>query len=106
MAEQESLNTENGKPGPSEPESIEPFESLGREDRLASVSWYLVATGIVALVLAAICLWMGRSGATAFFSHKDFALNPIALGRLLLLVGILFYAAGRVITYYRRFRKR
>jgi hypothetical protein len=100
MAEQESLNTENEKPDPTA------FESFGREDRLASVSWYLVATGIVALVLAALCLWMGRSGATAFFSHKDFALNPIALGRLLLLVGIIFYAAGRAITYYRRFRKR
>lgn len=115
MAEQESLHSENGKPDPLEPGSIEQnepigpsgtFESLGREDRLASVSWYLVATGIVALVLAALCLWMGRSGSTAFFSHKDFALNPIALGRLLLLVGIVFYAAGRAITYYRRFRKR
>ena len=70
------------------------------------MSWYLVATGIIALVLAALCLWMGRTGATAFFSHKDFSLNPIALGRYLLLIGIVFYAAGRVITYYRRFRKR
>lgn len=100
MAEQESLNTENAKPDPSA------FEAFERQDRLASVSWYLVATGIIVLVLAALCLWMGRSGATAFFSHKDFSLNPIALGRYLLLVGVAFYAAGRIITYYRRFRKR
>lgn len=103
------MDTENGKPEPSEPDSpgtMEPFRSLEREDPLATVSWYLVATGIIALVLAALCLVMGRTGATAFFSHKDFALNPVALGRLLLLVGIIFYAAGRIITYYRRFRKR
>lgn len=91
---------ENGKPAPSA------YEGFEREDRLASLSWYLVAAGIIALVLAALCLLMGRTGATAFFTHKDFSLNPIALGRYLLLVGILFYAAGRVITYYRRFRKR
>jgi hypothetical protein len=100
MAEHDSLQTENEKPSPSA------YQSMGREDGLATVSWYLVATGIIALVLAAVCLWMGRTGTTAFFSHKDFALNPNALGRYLLLAGIVFYAAGRVITYYRRFRKR
>lgn len=100
MAEQESLQSENGNQDP------DAYKSIGREDGLASVSWYLVATGIVSLVLAAICLWMGRIGATDFFTHKDYSLNPNALGRYLLLAGIVFYAAGRVITYYRRFRKR
>ncbi|MDB5103638.1 MAG: hypothetical protein JWP91_1327 [Fibrobacteres bacterium] len=99
MAEQEQ-ETENGKFDPAA------FDSLGKKDGLATVSWYLVTTGIIALVFAAICLWMGRTGSTAFFSHKDFALNPNALGRYLILIGIAFYAAGRAITYYLRFRKR
>lgn len=100
MAEQESLQSENGKQDPMD------YKSIGREDRLATVSWYLVATGIISLLLAALCLWMGRIGATEFFTHKDFSINPNALGRYLLLAGIAFYAAGRVITYYRRYRKR
>lgn len=100
MAEQESLQSENDKLDPAD------FKSFGQEEKLATVSWYLVAMGIISLVLAAVCLWMGRIGATEFFTHKDFSLNPYALGRYLLLAGIGFYAAGRVITYYRRFRKR
>jgi hypothetical protein len=99
MSEQEQ-RTDFGNTGPSA------YDSLNKEDKLATVSWYFVATGIIALVLAALCLWMGRTGSTAFFSHKDFALNPTALGRYLLFAGIFFYAVGRVITYYRRFRKR
>lgn len=82
------------------------FESLEQKDGLATLSWYLVATGIIALVFAAICLYLDRTGARDFFFHGDFALNPNALGRLLLLVGITFYILGRAITYYRRFRKR
>ena len=82
MAEQESLQSENGKQNPAD------YESFGREDKLATVSWYLVASGIISLILAALCLWMGRIGATEFFTHKDFSLNPNALGRYLLLAGI------------------
>jgi hypothetical protein len=111
MADQEQ-QTENGMPDgtpdgkPNGKPDLSAYESLAKRETLATVSWYFVATGIVALVLAALCLWMGRTGSTAFFSHKDFALNPTALGRYLLLAGILFYAVGRIITYYLRFRKR
>jgi hypothetical protein len=82
------------------------FDSLGKRDRLETLRWYLVTIGVIALVLAAICIFMGRNGSTGFFSHKDFALNPIALGRYLLLAGFVSYASGRAITYYRRFSKR
>jgi hypothetical protein len=96
----------NQQPPENAPFDPSAFESLGQEDKLSTLSWYLVAIGIVALVLAALCLVLDRSGSRGFFSHKDFALNPNALGRLLLLVGIISYAAGRIITYVRRFRKR
>lgn len=82
------------------------FDSFGKRDGLATVSWYLVTTGVVFLGFAVICLIMGRSGSTDFFKHKDFALNPLALSRYLLMAGLVAYAAGRSITYYRRFRRR
>lgn len=100
MPENEDMRPEDGKPDPVD------FGSLSKEDGLATFSWYLVTTGIVLLVLAALCLYMGRTGATDFFKHRDFALNPNALSRYLLLAGLVSYAAGRSITYYRRFRKR
>ncbi|MEO6096002.1 MAG: hypothetical protein ABIW76_10035 [Fibrobacteria bacterium] len=100
MPEQELQPSDDVQPDSSS------FEALDKEERSATISWYLVTTGIIALVLAGLCLWMGRIGATSFFSHKDFALNPVALGRSLLLVGIILYAAGRILSYYRRFRKR
>ncbi len=89
-------------------EKLDPsvYDAFGKEDRVSSISWYLITSGIVALVLAGICLWMGRTGATAFFSHKDFSLNPVALARYLLLAGLVFYATGRGIAYWRRFKKR
>jgi hypothetical protein len=100
MQEQAPQPSDDLKPDPSA------FGALDKEDRSATISWYLITTGIITLVLAALCLWMGKTGATSFFSHKDFALNPMALGRLLLMVGIILYAAGRILSYYRRFRKR
>jgi hypothetical protein len=62
------------------------YDTLGRKDKLATLSWYLVATGV--------------------FTHQDFSLNPNWIGRMLLLVGIFSYAAGRAITYWQRFSKR
>ncbi len=82
------------------------YDSLRKEDGLATLSWYLVATGIGMLALAAVCLYLDHAGYRDFFKHKDFALNPRALSRYLLLAGIVAYGAGRSITYYRRFRKR
>ena len=59
-----------------------------------------------ALILAALCLILDRTGNRDFFAHKDFSLNPRILGRGLLLVGILCYAAGRILAYWKRFSKR
>jgi len=100
--------SEQNQKSPDDPGFIAPpaYDSPERKDGLATLSWYLVATGIIALVFAAICLYMDRTGARGFFFHGDFALNPNALGRLLLLVGIGFYILGRAITYYLRLRKR
>ncbi|MDB5049794.1 MAG: hypothetical protein JWO30_2865 [Fibrobacteres bacterium] len=100
MPEQDQQPTENGKFDPSA------YDSFGKEDGLATVSWYLVAIGIGLLVLAALCLYLDRTGSREFFKHKDFSLNPNVLGRYLLLAGFVSYAGGRAITYYRRFRKR
>jgi hypothetical protein len=100
MPEQEQLPAENGNFKPLD------FDSLGKQDRLATVRWYLIATGIFALALAIVCLIMDATGSRDFFSHRDFALNPRALSRYLLYVGLILYAAGRSITYYQRFAKR
>lgn len=102
MTEHNVPSPEDGKTAPT-PD----FQSLDDgKDALATVSWYLVFCGILAIVLAAICLYLDRTGSREFFHHGDFALNPNALGRLLLMAGIALYAAGRGIVYYRRFKKR
>jgi hypothetical protein len=100
MPETEPTSLENANP--ERPD----FSSLGKSDRLATLSWYLVVTGMVLLGFAALCLYLDRTGYRDFFKHKDFALNPLVLSRRLLVAGILSYAAGRIITYSRRFSKR
>jgi hypothetical protein len=82
------------------------YDSLGKKEGLSSLSWYLVATGIAALALAAACLLLDRTGHRGFFTHRDFSINPNFLGRMLLFAGLLSYAAGRAITYWQRFAKR
>lgn len=82
------------------------YDTLGRKDKLSTISWYLVATGVIALIFAALCLFLDRTGNRGFFTHQDFSLNPNWIGRMLLLVGILSYGAGRAITYWQRFSKR
>jgi uncharacterized membrane protein len=97
---------EQNPASPEKPFDPSAYRSLGARDRLATVSWYLVATGIIALIFAALCLVLDRTGNRDFFSHRDFSLNPRVLGRGLLFFGILCYAAGRSITYWRRFSRR
>lgn len=82
------------------------YADLDKQDPLDTVSWYLVVIGLVALGFAALCLLLDHTGNREFFSHKDFALNPVALARKLLIVAAVAYAAGRGIKYYQRFRKR
>jgi hypothetical protein len=82
------------------------YRSLDDRDGLSTLSWYLVATGVIALIFAALCLVLDRTGNREFFSHRDFALNPRILGRCLLFFGILCYVAGRAISYWRKFSRR
>lgn len=82
------------------------YRSLDGKDGLATLSWYLVATGVIALIFAALCLVLDRTGNRDFFSHRDFSLNPRVLGRALLFLGILCYVAGRAIIYWRKFSRR
>jgi hypothetical protein len=82
------------------------YRSLDGKDGLSTLSWYLVATGVIALLLAALCLVLERTGNLALFTRKDFILNPRVVGRGLLFFGILCYAAGRGISYWRRFSRR
>jgi hypothetical protein len=82
------------------------YRALDERDGFATFSWYLVATGIIALILAALCLALDRTGNLAIFTRKDFILNPRVVGRGLLFFGILCYAAGRAIAYWRRYARR
>jgi hypothetical protein len=95
---------------PSSPEQT-PFDprayrSLNDTDGFTTATWYLVATGVIAIMLAALCLVLDRTGNLAIFTRKDFILNPRVVGRGLLFFGILCYAAGRGIAYWRRFSQR
>lgn len=100
MSEPETTPPETFRPDPSA------FDELKRKDPLSTISWYLVATGIIALIFAALCLFLDRTGQRGFFTHRDFSINPNWLGRMLLFAGIISYAAGRAITYWQRFSKR
>jgi hypothetical protein len=100
MEENESVSPENA---PFDPRS---YRSLDEKDGFATASWYLVAAGVIAIILAAICLVLDRTGNLAIFTRKDFVLNPRVAGRGLLFFGILCYAAGRAIAYWRRFSRR
>jgi uncharacterized membrane protein len=82
------------------------YRTLNEKDGFATASWYLVATGVIALILAAICLVLDRTGNLEIFTRKDFVLNPRVVGRGLLFFGILCYAGGRAISYWRRFSRR
>ncbi len=82
------------------------YRDLGEKTALDTLSWYLIATGVMALLFAALCLIMDRTGHRDFFAHKDFSINPNFLGRWLLMASICLYGAGRAIVYYQRFSKR
>ena len=96
------------QPAPPEQDPFDPsaYRSLGKRDGWATLGWYLVATGIIALIFATLCFVLDRSGNREFFSHRDFAINPRILGRGLLFFGGACYVAGRAIAYGRKFSRR
>lgn len=74
--------------------------ALDTKNRLDTVSWYLLATGIMCIVAAALFLFLRE------IRYQDYVLNGVALGRYLLLGGAAAYVAGRGLSYYAKFRKR
>jgi hypothetical protein len=76
------------------------YANLHRQSPLDMLAWYLVAAGIMALAAAGLFIFLRT------IHYRDFTLNGAALGRYLLIAGIISYVAGRVIAYYRRFQRR
>lgn len=74
--------------------------ALEDKDRLETVSWYLLATGIMCIVAAGLFLYLRE------IRYRDYVLNGVALGRYLLVGGAAFYVTGRLLSYYRKFRKK
>jgi hypothetical protein len=67
---------------------------------LDTLAWYLMVTGFMALAAAALFILLKT------VNYRDYTLNGAALGRYLLMGGIICYFAGRAISYYRRFQRR
>ena len=87
----------------SEPDAREapaPGFALHEEDRLDSLSWYLVVLGFISILLSGLCFYLAQ------IRYRDYVLNATALGRYLLFAGILAYGVGRMISYYKRYRRR
>ena len=76
-----------------------PYAPLDEKNRLDTLSWYLVVIGFMAIAAAGLFLFLRE------IRYQDYVLNGVALGRYLLVIGGLSYVAGRILAYYRRFRK-
>jgi hypothetical protein len=74
--------------------------ALDTKSRLETVSWYLLATGIMCIVAAALFLFLRE------IRYQDYVLNGVVLGRYLLLGGAVLYVVGRGLSYYGKFRRR
>ena len=77
----------------------EPHAPLDEKNRLDTLSWYLVVIGFMSIAAAGLFLFLRE------VRYQDYVLNGVALGRYLLLLGGGCYVVGRVLSYYRRFRK-
>jgi hypothetical protein len=75
-------------------------EDLYRQNAMDTLAWYLMATGFIALAAAGIFIFLKT------INYRDYVLNGSALGRYFLIGGMIFYFAGRGISYYRRFQRR
>jgi hypothetical protein len=77
-----------------------PYASLNSQGKLDTLSWYLVVLGFVAILFAALCIYLAQ------IRYRDYVLNARVLGGYLLGLGISLYAVGRGISYFRRFQRR
>ncbi|HLP43401.1 MAG TPA: hypothetical protein VK465_18000 [Fibrobacteria bacterium] len=74
--------------------------ALDSTSRLDSVIWYLMATGFMAILGAGLFLFLRE------IRYEDYVLNGAALGRYLLGAGVVLYFTGRILSFYRKFRKK
>lgn len=76
------------------------YSGLHRQNGLDTLSWYLMATGFMALIAAGLFIFLKT------IHYRDYDLNASVLGRYLLVGGVVCYFIGRGISYYRRFQRR
>ena len=74
--------------------------ALDDKDGLDTLAWYLMATGFMAILGAGLFLFLRE------IRYEDYVLNGVALGRYMLGAGVILYFAGRILSYYRKFRRR
>ncbi len=98
MSEQ-NLKTDAGN-GEDQSPPFKDFDDFGKEDKLDTLSWYMVVFGFVALALAGLCFYLKT------IHYRDFLLNGNLLGNYLLMFGVTLYVAGRAIKYYKRFKNK
>ncbi len=98
MSEQNlKTDAENGEdPSP----LMKDFDDFGKEDKLDTLSWYMVVFGFVSLALAGLCLYLKT------IHYRDFLLNGNLLGQYLMMLGVALYVGGRAIKYYKRFKNK
>jgi hypothetical protein len=66
------------------------------------LSWYLLVMGFITILLAGLCFFLFRNRP---LTYADFSIDANALGKYLMIAGLLAYVAGRIIHYTRKFRK-
>ena len=74
--------------------------ALDSKNGLDTLSWYLVVVGFLAIIAAGLFFFLRE------IRYQDYVLNGVAMGRYLLGAGFLSYLAGRLLSYYRKFRKK
>lgn len=73
---------------------------IDSSSRLDTLSWYLMVTGFMAILAAGLFLFLRE------IQYEDYVLNGLVLGRYMLGAGVLLYFSGRILSYYRKYRKK
>ena len=74
--------------------------ALDQKNILDTVSWYLVVVGFLAILAAGLFLFLRE------IRYQDYVLNGLVLGRYMLVAGMVSYFTGRILSYYRKYRKK
>jgi prolipoprotein diacylglyceryltransferase len=70
---------------------------------LDELAWYLVVMGFIIILLAGLCFFLYRNHP---LRYEDYSIDANALGKYLLIAGLLSYVGGRVIYYTRKMKRR